>query len=214
MKLVYADSRQACSGAPTAFGPLLTFTAARTPAAGRGQVAGGIERKPAVCASPARLRPFPRAVAAPPFSGPRSRGTTEVHLGQPRQHRPSTRTARTPRMGPAPGGTTTALLPPMVTGDAQGCHLVAGAGGSGCGRRPHSRCPGSSRAWLALMELRAVAHIRCPASVGRRTYPGLPALAPELACAQRRTAATGRKQPLTMESGNSRVARNAVEQLT
>ncbi len=157
-------------------------------------------------------RLHPRAVAAPPFSGPRSRGTTGARNPQPRHHRPSSARARTPRMGPAPGGTTTALLQPMVTGDAQGCPSVARAGGSGYGRRTHSRCPGSSRAWLVLTEIRAGHHIRCPASVGRRTYPGPPALAAEQAgaqrrmlacaqrrmpaCAQRRTAAKGGKRSL------------------
>ncbi len=221
VKLVYGDSRQAFSGGLIAFGPLLpfaavrmpAFAAARLPAPARGQVTGRLVGNPAVRASPAHMRLRPRAVAAPPFSGPRSRGTTEAHNAQPRHHGPSARRARTPRMGPAPGGTTTALLPPVVAGAAQGCTPVARAGGSGYGRRTHSRCPGSSCAWLVLMELRAVEHIRCSASVGRRTYPGPPALAaeqagaqrPTLACAQRqppictqrRTAAKGRNQPFT-----------------
>ena len=187
MKLSDLDVRQPGGGGLGAFGPKRAFVAARMPASARAQLAG------AVRAIPARLRLRTRAVAAPPFSGPRSRGTTEVHNGPPRHHHPSAPRARTPRMGPAPGGTTTALLRPLVAGPAQGCHPVAGAGGSGYGRRPHSRCPGSWRAWLALMELRAVDPIGCPASVGRRTYPGPPALALRLAGAQRRTPALGRK---------------------
>ncbi len=214
LKVVHADLRQAFSGALTAFGPLLsfavaripTFPATRLPAPARGQVTGRLVGNPAVRANSAHIRLRPRAVEAPPFSGPRSRGTTEVHNRQKRHHHPSAARARTPRMGPAPGGTTTALLPPVVAGAAQGCHVVARAGGSGYGRRTHSRCPGPSCAWLALMELRAVGHLRRPASVGRRTYPGPSALAAEqagaqrrtLACAQRRTATKGRNQPFTM----------------
>jgi hypothetical protein len=135
-------------------------------ASARGQLAG-VDRT-----IRAPLRPFPRAVAAPPFSGPRSRGTTAARNAQLHQHQPSASTARTPRMGPAPGGTTTALLPPTVTVDAQGCTPAARAGGSGYGRRSHSRCPGSFRAWLELMAPRLGVHNACPASVDRRTYPG------------------------------------------
>jgi hypothetical protein len=192
MKRVHLEMRQDCCGAPATIGPKRPFAAACMPATARGQAAG------AVRAIPAPQRPFPRAVAAPPFSGPRSRIATEAHHAQPRHHQPSAPRARTPRMGPAPGGTTTALLPPVVAGDAQGCHPVAWAGGSGYGRRPHSRCPGSWRAWTALMALRAAERIGFPASVGRRTCPGPPALAQSLACAQRRTAAKGRKPSFTM----------------
>ena len=175
MKLVHGDSRRGFSGRLTAFGPLVPFVAACMPASARGQVSG------AVRAIPACLRLCPRAVAAPPFSGPRSRGTTEVRNGQRHQHQPSARRARTPRMGPAPGGTTTALCNDRWRGTTRRTTGGAWAGGSGCGRRPHSRCPGSSRAWLVLMALRAADHIGCPASVGRRTYPGPPALARTLA---------------------------------
>ena len=147
-----------------------------------------------VRAIPARLRLCPRAVAAPPFSGPRSRGTTEVHNGSPRHHQPSPPRARTPRMGPAPGGTTIALCNDRWRGTTRRTTDGARAGGSGYGRRSHSRCPGPLRAWLALMELRFANRIGCPASVDRRTYPGPPDLAPELVCARRRTVTLGRKQ--------------------
>jgi hypothetical protein len=193
VKRDYGDLRQLLNGVLSSFGPLRTFVALHTPATARGLVAG------AVCAIPAPLRPFRRAVAAPPFSGPRSRGSTEAHNAQLHQHQPGAPRARTPRMGPAPGGTTTALLPPMVTVDAQGCTSVARAGGSGYGRRSHSRCPGSCRAWLELMAPRLVVHIGCPASVDRRTCPGPPAPAPahgRIADAQ--GASKGRTQPLTM----------------
>ena len=185
-------SRSISEELESAVGPLRPFAAARMPACARGQVARGFERNPSVRAGPAPQRLRPRAVAAPPFSGPRSRGATQAHNGQPRHHDPSARRARTPRMGPPPGGTTTALLQPTVARHEQGCHWGAGAGGSGYGRRPHSRCPGSLRAWTALMALRAVDHDGCPASVGRRTYPGPPALARSFECAQRRRAAKGR----------------------
>jgi hypothetical protein len=172
---------------------LLPFAAVPIAAAARGQATEGIRRKPGVRTSPAHIRPFPRAVVAPPFSGPRSRGSTEARDGSPRHRRPSAARARTPRMGPAPGGTTTALLPPMVTGAVQGNRPVARAGGSGYGRRSHSRCPGSFRARLALMALRCTGRIECPASVDRRTYPGPPALARSLGRGPRRTMATGHK---------------------
>ncbi len=190
--LVPVDLRQAFSGALTGFGTKREFVAARMPASARGQVAG------AVRASPARLQRCPRALVAPPFSGPRSRGPTDAHHGQPRHHQPSTRRARTPRMGPAPGGTTTALCNDRWRGTTRHTTDGARAGGSGCGRRPHSRCPGPSPAWLVLMAPRAAVHIGCPASVGRRTYPGPPDLARSLQCAQQRTATKGRKQPFTM----------------
>ena len=210
-KAVWLELRQYGCDALAAFGPLLALAAARTPSVARGQVARGFERKPSVRTSPACQRLCPRAAAAPPFSGPRSRGTTEAHHCRLRHHQPGSRRARTPRMGPAPGGTTTALLQPMVAGEEQACHPVAGAGGSGYGRRPHSRCPGSSRAWLALMALRCADPIGCPASVGRRTYPGPPALARSLECAQWPTPARGRKPPFRLLDA-SQVAQHAVEQ--
>jgi hypothetical protein len=195
VSLAYA-LRQVFSSA-AAFGPLRTFVAVRTPATARGEGA--------VLESPAPWPPFPRAVAAPPFSGPRSRGTTAARNAQLHQHQPSAATARTPRMGPAPGGTTTALLPPTVTGDAPGCTPAARAGGSGYGRRSHSRCPGPCRAWLELMAPRLVVHIGCSASVDRRTYPGPPALAPTHGCiADGQRTASGRKQPFTMHRHSTR----------
>jgi hypothetical protein len=198
VKLVHVRLGQSLSAVLTAFGPKLTFAAAGLASTARRRVTGAVRtiRAPS--------RPFPRAVAAPPFSGPRSRGGTEAHHAQPRHHPPSAESARTPRMGPAPGGTTTALLPPMVTVDAPGCTPVVKAGGSGYGRRSHSRCPGPCCAWLALMAPRLVVHIGCPASVDRRTYPGPPALAPSLACAQQRTSATGRKRPFTLHQRSTR----------
>jgi hypothetical protein len=171
-----------------AFGPRPVFVAARRPSSARGQVARGLQRNPSVRAGPAHQRLRPRAAAAPPFSGPRSRGATQAHNGQPRHHGPSAPRAMTPRMGPAPGGTTTALLQPKVARHVSGRHWGAGAGGSGYGRRPHSRCHGSLRAWPALMALRAVDPIGCPASVGRRAYPGPPALARSSGWAQPQTA--------------------------
>ncbi len=210
MQLRRVDLPRAFSWVLSASGVLLSFERSLCAhASARGQETGGFEREPFALAGPAPQRPLPRSMAAPPFSGPRSRGATTAHHVQPHHHRPSAGRARTPRMGPPPGGTTTALCNDRWRGTTRRTTGGARAGGSGYGRRSHSRCPGSSRAWLALMELRAVDHIRCPASVGRRTYPGPPALARSLACeqwratatgpklafAQRRTAATGRKHP-------------------
>ncbi len=132
-------SRSISEELESAVGPLRPFAAARMPACARGQVARGFERNPSVRARPAPQRLRPRAVAAPPFSGPRSRGATKARAGQLRHHDPSARRART-----------------------------------------------------ALMARRTVDHNGCPASVGRRTYPGPPAHARSLECAQRRRAAKGR----------------------
>ncbi len=197
-----------------AFGPLVRFVAARRPTSARGQMARGLQRNPSVRAGPALQRLRARAVAAPPFSGPRSRGATQARNGQPRQHDPSARRAMTPRMGPPPGGTTTALLEPTVARHVSGRHLGAWAGGLGYGRRPHSRCPDPFRAWTALMALRAVDPIGYPASVGRKTYPEPPDLARSLACAQRRTPALGRR-PVLPSAGSfhaSRLAHSAMDQ--
>ncbi len=196
-----------------AFGPKRVFVAARRPSSARGRVARGCQRNPAVRAGSAPQRLRARAVAAPPFSGPRSRGATQAHNGQPRQHDPGARRAMTPRMGSPPGGTITALLQPTLARHEQGCNWRAGAGGSGYERRPHSRCHGSSRAWLELMAPLAMDPIGCPASVGRRTYPGPPALARRMGCVQRRAAPKGRKRVLPSAGSfhASRVAHGAVD---
>ena len=56
-----------------------------------------------------------RATAAPACSGPRSRGTTAVGNGQWRQRRRGPTPPPTPRMGPAPAGTTATLQAPSLT---------------------------------------------------------------------------------------------------
>ncbi len=196
-----------------AFGSLAPFVAAREPTSARGQVARGLQRNPSVRAGPAHQQLRARAVAAPPFSSPRSRGVTQARNGQPRHHDPSALRAMTPRMGPPPGGTTTALLQPPVSRHEQGCYSGAGAGGSGYGRRPHWRGPGSLGAWTALLVLRAVDTNGCPASVGRRTYPEPPALARRMGSVRRRTAPKGRKLVLPCAGSfhASRVARSAMD---
>ncbi len=165
-----------------AFGPLPAFVAARMAGSARGQVARGLRAKAVCPCRPAHQRLRPQGAGGAPVLRPT---LAERHHG-PQRPAASTRAKRceepwTPRMGPPPGGTTTALLQPTVARHAQGCLCGAGAGGSGYGRRPHSRCHGPSRAWTALMALRAMDPIGCPASVGRRTYPGPPALARTLA---------------------------------
>jgi hypothetical protein len=67
-----------------------------------------------------------KVCTAPPGSGPRSRGTG---IGPPpsrHQHGSLGDTSVEPRMGPAPGGTTAALLQPTVACNAFACHAGAG----------------------------------------------------------------------------------------
>jgi hypothetical protein len=194
VKLIGSDSRQTFGGAPSAFGPLLTFAPAHPQRSARGQVARGT------------------------FSGPRSRGT---RCG-PRAAAPSTPTkhgksqdtangtcARTPNHLPWLPGCTPAHRPsPWVA--------------AGRWWYPRAQAP-FAVSWLLPSLDGDDAAVRgggprCrPASVGRRTGvppppwgtvargPGLrgqprpPALAPthgRKADAQR--AAMGREQPLTM----------------
>ena len=69
-----------------------------------------------------------RATAAPPFSGPRSRGNVVTCKPMPRQRGFALDASGTPRMGPAPGGTTAALLPLSVACYACACcHSSAGS---------------------------------------------------------------------------------------
>ena len=65
-----------------------------------------------VRASSACRRRGGRAAAVPPFSGPRSRATVADCNPQPHQHRCALQPRGRPRIGPAPGGTTTALTHP------------------------------------------------------------------------------------------------------
>ena len=172
-----------------------------------------------------------RAAAAPPFSGPRSRGTLAACNAQPHQHRCALQSLRGPRMGPAPRGTTAPLLHLTVACDAFACHPGAGAGGLGYGRRPHSRCQRPAHENTVLMAQRSQAAYGAPrAWAGERTPGHLPLLhrcthtAANRACraalydtpiADVRAAATGRKRA-TPGSGASdpRGARNALEQPT
>ena len=72
-----------------------------------------------------------RAVAVPPFSGPRSRSTAEDREGQPHLHRGALDPWGQPRMGPAPGDTTTTLQAPTVAWHANARSDGSMVGGSG-----------------------------------------------------------------------------------
>ena len=146
----------------------------------------GASAKPVCPCRPSPPATAPRAAAAPPFSGPRSRGATRAHRPAA-SSRPKRATSHDTANGASARGHHHRPAATEVARHVAGCHCGAGAGGSGYGRRPHSRCHGSSRAWTALMALRAVDPIGCPASVGRRTYPGhLPSRSPWPACSDER----------------------------
>jgi hypothetical protein len=154
-----------------------------------------------------------RAAAAPPFSGPRSRATVVPCDGRRHQHRGALPASWRPRMGPAPGGTTTALLHPSVAYHAFACRPGAGAGGSGYGRRPHSRWPQPVHERTVLTAQRA-GRARCPASVGRRTCPEPPAHAPHPHAGRGEGRQGGLQDHRTGHAFHaSRLARSAVQQL-
>ena len=203
------------------FGPLLTF---------------GVRRLSL------RALQAPREGRWPGVRSPaHARGAPDVVHGPKRhQHQPSARTARTPRMGPptVPRATCPSTWVPgrLVAGH----HWWQQGGGGAPGRRPHSRCPGSSRAWSVMTPLSVVGLGGAPRAWagerGRRHRPGErsePVWAcsdtgfrskPRAACpraeagmraaanGEQRTSATGRKR--TLPSGcsfcASPVARNAM----
>ncbi len=136
-----------------------------------------------------------RATAAPPFSVPRSRGTVANCNAQPRQHSFARLALRTSRIGPAPGGTTAALLHPQVACHAVPCHPGVGAGGLGYGRRNHSRCPPPEQENTVLMARGSWAESGAPrAWAGERTPGRLPRCSTSARSQQRRSA-TGRTPP-------------------
>ena len=147
---------------------------------------------------------YARAVAAPPFSGPRSRGNVEACNTKPHQRGFALLVLKTPRIGPGTGGTTTALLHTTVACHACACHLGAGVGGLGCGRRPpfavastcarEHRVDGSTRA----------GQIRCPASVGPENVPR--ATCPRATSARTTRRATATRQKRTLVSMASCIA--------
>ena len=186
---------------------------------------GPSQQRGADCFRPttaARALQPPRAGRWPGVRSPaHARGAPDVvHVPQCHQHQPSVRRARTPRMGPATVPRAT------CPGTWVAGRLVAGhrrwqqGGGGAPGRRTHSRCPGCSHAWTVMTRLSVVDLGGAPRAWagerGRRLRPGerslvgwactdkrfrskprSPPLARRLACAQRRTAAKGRKQPFT-----------------
>jgi hypothetical protein len=83
-----------------------------------------------------------------------ARGAPDVdHERQRHQRQPSSRAARTPRMGPAPVPRTTC---PGCSGAPLRIARHRGwqqGGGGTPGRRPHSRCPGCCRAWMVMTRL-------------------------------------------------------------
>ncbi len=79
-----------------------------------------------------------------------------VHGAQRHQRRPGARRTRTPRMVPPPVPRTTCPGTPVAPRHVAG-HLRLKQGGGGApGRRPHSRCHGSARAWIVLTRLAVV----------------------------------------------------------
>ena len=148
-----------------AFGPLAPFVAARRPSSARGQVARGT------------------------FSGPRSRGTR----WGPWRAAPSTPSRRATSHDTANGASarTPNHLPrhPSGTPHVAGHRRLKQGGGGAPGRRPHSRCHGSSRAWIVLTRLAVVGLGGAPRAWagerGRRRRPGAQSLV-GWACTDRR----------------------------
>jgi hypothetical protein len=174
MKLVSFDVRQACSGALADFGPKRS-----------------VDFRSACPGFDAR------ATAAPPYCGPRSRGTVADCNARPRQHGFALDASGTPRMGPAPGGTTAALLPLSVACHAFACHTGAGAGGLGYGRRPPFAVFPTCTREHGVDGATPAGPIRCPASVGPENVPRAACPRCTLAGTSRRTAGKGRNQPFT-----------------
>jgi hypothetical protein len=138
-----------------------------------------------------------RAAAAPPFSGPRSRGSVEACNPLPRQHRFALQSTRTPRMGPAPRGTTAALLPLSAACHAFACHSGSGAGGLGYGRRPPFAVSPTCTREHGVDGTTPAGHRRCPASVGPENVPRATCPRATLVHPSRRMLAKGRKQLFT-----------------
>ena len=133
-----------------------------------------------------------RAAASPAFSGPRSRGTTAVHQGQPRQHPGAPTPSPTPRMGPAPAGATATLQAPPMTPSSAG-HGGAGAGGSGVRAQDPFAVPKAvtNRGRVDEVTLRVPRWL--PASVGRRTHAR--AACPRLGLGGRASPTGGKRTP-------------------
>ncbi len=140
---------------------------------------------------PLRALQAPREGRWPGVRSPaHARGAPDgVCAAQCHQRQPSARRARTPLLGPptvpratCPGNRVARLL--------FACHHGLQQGGGGApGRRPHSRCPGSSRAWLVMTQPAVVGLGGAPRAWagerGRRRRPGAQSLA-GWACAHRR----------------------------
>ncbi len=159
-----------------------------------------------------------------------ARGAPDVvHGAQRLQRRPGAQRARPPRMGPAPVPRTTCPGTPVAPRHVAG-HLRLKQGGGGApGRRLHSRCHGSSRAWIVMTRLAVAGLGGAPRAWagerGRRHRPGAQSLGAGLARTDRfrskprascppaqagmRAAANGRKGP-TADSNSSEIEREVV----
>ena len=181
--------------------------------------------------SPLRALQAPREGRRPGVRSPaHARGAPDgVHGAQCHQRRPGAQRARTPRMGPPPVPRTTCpgtpVAPLLVAGH---CRLQQGGGGAP-GRRPHSRCPGPSRAWIVMTRLAVVGLGGAPRAWagerGRRHRPGAQSLGaglartdgfrskPRATCpraqAGMRAPANGRKGP-TADSNSCAIEREVV----
>ncbi len=141
--------------------------------------------------SPLRALQAPREGRWPGVRSPaHARGApVVVHGAQRLQRRPSSRRTRTPRMGPATVPRTTCPGTGVARPHVAGHRRLQQGGGGAPGRRPHSRCPGSSRAWIVLTRLAVVGRGGAPRAGagerGRRHRPGAQLLV-GWACTDRR----------------------------
>jgi hypothetical protein len=134
--------------------------------------AGPGDSKSSVRARSACRRRGARAAAVPPFSGPRSRATVDACNPQPLQHRSALQ----------PWGATANRAcarghhhRPDASGlacHAVACHPGTGAGGSGYGRRHHSRWPRPAHERTVLMAQRLRTESGAPRAWAGERAPG------------------------------------------
>ncbi len=216
VRLLRLKSLGVCGGLPAVIGPLLPVASMSVRRWCKGRWLVVALRSALVgCEGSACEGLHARAAAAPPGSGPRSRGTVEARNANPHQNGFAMHWLRTPRMGPAPGGTTATLLRTSVTCHAFACP-GAGAGGLGYGRRPPFAVSSTCTRGHGVDGATRARHRECPASAGPENVPRATCPFATSACTTARTAATGPKAVLHTASAFriSRVARHTLEHLT